>query len=484
MGGRPPLRPNQLAAVMHMIDNPRQGLFLPMGFGKTRCTIEALEWFGWPRTLIVGTKQIVEKVWPAEIEKWAEETPRVSLIAGTPVRRIAALAADADVYVISRDNLAWMVKDGVREVRKLLAIRSFPPFEAIVLDELSSYKSWRSSRFRAARALIERKGQEPRIVWGLTGTPASDHLMDLFAESYLLDSGETFGRSVTDFRDRYFEPDNPYKPHPKYIPREGAESDIIGKLSGLALSMGHEAMEGLMPPLTISKVEIPMPSQMWDGPKGYRTFMANEVYGVLGYKSEQRETGTVQVPVLADWHISTNSVAALRAKGLQYTAGFIYREDRTVEHVNTLKLDMLTELIENLDGQPVLVFYRFKEEARRILERLPQTVEIKEPGAVDRWNDGKIPVLLAHPASAGHGLNLQFGGSHVIFTTIPDSQDQFSQGIARLHRPGQQQPVMAHILHTPGTWDDLAFSMVMNKRDTDARVLSHLEGILTPAVLR
>ena len=475
----PPLRDNQLVALMHLIEHPRSAILLPMGFGKTRVTIEALEWFDWPRTLIVGTKEIVEraKVWSVEIEKWATEKPRISLVMGTPAQRIKALAADADVYITSRDNLVWLVKSGTREARKLLHQRSFPPFEAIVLDELSSYKSWNAGRTKAVRSLV-RSSRPPKYVWGLTGTPVSNHYMDLFSEIGLIDGGETFGKSVTAFRDRYFEPDNPYKTFPKLVLKKGAREEIVKKLAGVSLSMGHEELRDLMPPLTVNQIEVPLDPKQIDGPKGYRTFMKNAVYGVLGTKVERRAGGPVTVPVLADWHISTPSIAALRGKALQFTAGFIYRDNGPVEFVNRNKLDMLAEIVDNLNGDPVLVFYRFREELDRIMKHIPGAVSIKERGSVERWNAGEISVLVAHPASAGHGLNLQFGGSQIVFTTVPDSQEQFSQAIARLHRPGQDNPVMAHILHTSGTWDDLAYANVMGKRATDQDLLEQLHHLL------
>lgn len=474
----PPLRESQAAAVVEMLARPYLGVFLPMGFGKTRATIEALSLSGWPRTLIVATKRIVANVWPQEIDRWADKELRVSSVVGTAEQRTAALTEEADVYLVSRDNLAWLVKVGIKEARRRMHVRTYPRFEAIVLDELSSYKSPRSSRFKAAKTLT-RGRNAPDIVWGLTGTPASDHLMDLWSEVFLIDGGETLGPTITGFRDRYFEPDNPYKPFPRLIPRDGAERQIFDRLGQSCLSMGSEVLEGLVPELTINEVPVPLEPHMWNGPKGYATFMEHAVYGVLGTKREKRESGTVEVPVLADWHISTASVASLRAKALQYTAGFIYHEDHTVEFVSNLKLDVVEELVESLNGDPVLIFYRFREELRRLQERFPEALTVDDKDALDEWNAGRVPILLAHPASAGHGLNLQQGGSQIIFTSVPDSQDQFAQGIGRLHRPGQRNPVMVHVLVTPGTWDPHALHRLQEKRETEDRLLNHLQDLLS-----
>ena len=470
-----PLRDSQTAALLWALEHPRSGLFLPMGFGKTRVVLEGLRFHEWPRTLVVAPKRVAEDVWPEQIELWTPGVP-YSLVAGSPKERVAALTADATVYIIGRDNLAWLVNTGLKEARAALKIRRNKPFEAIIIDELSSFKSWRSERFRALRSLTLNPKTPPPTVWGLTGTPASDNLMDLWAEVYVLDGGASLGTRLGDFRDRFFEPDNPHKPFPKMIPKAGAEQAIYQKLSGTCLSMGTDIMTGLIPEVTYNRVNVTLPRKLRDE---YDTFMQHAVWGILGFETVTQADGTrLRRPILADNAIPTSGAASLRSKALQYTSGFLYNEAREVERIHTAKLDAAEEIVEALDGDPLLIFYRFTAERDALQERLKNKARfMKGPDVVKDWNRGKIPVLLAHPQSAGHGLNLQHGGCQMLWLSMPDSQQDWSQSVRRLLRPGQKRPVTVSRLAVSATWDDLAYDNVMGKMRAEQSLLEHLSTL-------
>ena len=470
-----PLRDSQAAALLWALEHPRSGLFLPMGFGKTRVVLEGLSFHEWPRTLVVAPKRVAEDVWPEQIEMW---TPGVtySLAAGSAKERVAALAADAAIYIIGRDNLAWLVNQGLKEVRTMLGVRRNKPFEAIIIDELSSFKSHRSARFRALRSLTLNPKTPPHTVWGLTGTPASDNLMDLWAEVYVLDGGDALGKGLTNFRDRFFEPDNPHKPFPKMIPKAGAEQAIYQKLAGTCLSMGTDIMTGLIPEVTYNRINVTLPRKLRDE---YDTFMQHAVWGILGFETITQADGThLRRPILADNAIPTSGAASLRSKALQYTSGFLYDGAREVQRIHTAKLDAAEEIVESLDGDPLLVFYRFTAERDALKARLRDKAHfMKGPDVVKDWNKGKIPVLLAHPQSAGHGLNLQHGGCQMLWLSMPDSQQDWSQSVRRLLRPGQQRPVTVSRLAVTGTWDDPAYDNVMGKLRVEQALLTHLSAL-------
>lgn len=464
-----------------MHSHPRGGLFLQMGFGKTRVVIEHLREVGRPRTLVIAPKKVAELVWPTELARWDPQA-RVSAVVGTPVKRVRALQADADVFIISCDNLVWFVNDGIKA-------SGMAPFEAIVVDELSKFKANVSQRWRALRSLTLSRKAPPKYVWGLTGTPASEHLMDLWAEMFVIDGGVALGKRKGDYRDQYFVPDNPYKPHPKYILRQPLAGDkdrrsmqkrIFSRLEKSCISMEAEDLKATLPDLFITPVHVPLPQSLLDGPRGYNAFMREAVWGVLGRTTQRKSDGsTVTRPILADWALPTQSMSELRLKALQFTAGFLYRgaegATRTVEHLHTEKLDMTVSLVEQLQGDPVVIFYRFQEERDRLERALSGTRHINDPQVIDDWNAGRVPVLLANPKSAGHGLNLQHGGCHQIWTSLPDSQQEWSQGIHRLLRPGQSRPVTVQVLITPGTWDTVAWDSLQQKLRTEQQLLTHLQ---------
>ena len=466
------LRPYQEVARDWCLTNPRGGLFLDMGLGKTFTTLSALEWFGWPRTLVVAPKRVTEKVWPAEVAKFTPNA-RISLIAGTPGQRVKALQAKADLYCISRDNLSWLVDQGVSQAYGRQ--RSKFRFDAIVLDELSSFKTHDSSRTKAAKKLCI--GANPEIVWGLTGTPMGNSMLSLFSEMLLIDKGETFGTSIVAFRQKYFELSNPFAPFPTWQLRPGAEQQIRDAIKPWTLSMTDDVLGDLLPEnLPPIVVEVPFTDKELKGSRSYTRFNQEFVYGVTGWKRNERGASEA---ILADWAIPTTTASALRNKLLQYTAGFIYRDDGSMEQINTNKLDVVTELVESLDGQPVMVFYRFLEERDALLRRFPSAVPteaLDTPDGVDRWNRGEFPILVTHPASVGHGLNLQAGGHHQIWTTPPDSVELYQQGIKRLRRPGQQHPVSIFRLMTPGTWDVRAWDVVDGKVSLERALMDYLQS--------
>lgn len=461
------LRPYQESAVDWCITHPRNGLFLDMGMGKTAITLTALQVFGLPRTLVVAPKRVADVVWPVEAAKWSKA--RVVSVRGTPAQRVAALREPGDIYVIGRDNLAWLTRDGLTNAYGRRKRQH--KFDAVILDELSSYRQHDSARTKAAKRLCV--DADPDIVIGLTGTPVGNSLMSLWSEMLLIDKGATFGTSLSRWRAKYFQNENPYAPFPTWAPKPDTQTRLFEAIKPWTLSMSSDLLEGLMPDmLPLNRIEVPFGPKELSGPKSYDSFLRNAVYGVLGW---QKDANGTRVPILADYAIPTLSAAALRNKLLQYTSGFIYGPNG-LEFVNDNKLNALAEIAESLDGDPVMVMYRFTEERDRIMARFPQAETIDAPDAVTRWNAGKIPVLVAHPASAGHGLNLQHGGSHQVWTTAPDSQELWSQGVKRLHRPGQTRPVKVSVLETPGTFDADALDSVLGKVRVEEALRDYLES--------
>lgn len=466
-----PLRAEQVEAVARILTTKRIGLFLPMGFGKTRATITALTLAGLPRTLVVAPRLAAKDTWPAELEKTA---PGVSYawIGGTPEQRVEKLCGDETVHIISRDLLNWLTTTGLKQVRR--RIGRVTRYDAVVVDELSGFKHHNSQRTKALNQLVNNQNP-PTYVIGLTGTPASNGYMDLFSEMKIIDGGQALGTYVIHYRDRYFEADNPYSPYPKYVLRRGADKEIEDRIAPRVMSLTDDNLRKLLPDIMYKEVPVPLPEKLLYGPRGYRTFMEHSVFGVL----EKKSVNGVVVPQLADWAIPAATKAVLRMKALQYTAGFIYRDDHTAEVIHRNKLDRLKEIVEDLDGDPVLIAYAFQWEADQILRMFPKAVSVKDKNFVERWNSGDIPVALAHPASAGHGLNLQFGGANMVWTTLTDNAELWQQFNRRLYRPGQTRPVSIQVLVTPGTYDPDVYSALQGKVSLEESLRSHLTNVMS-----
>lgn len=433
-----------------ILDNPGAGLLLDMGMGKTATTLSAVEKlirdrFELCRVLVIAPLKPAVETWPAELTKWTHlEGLEYSLVIGNEKERIAALGKDADIYIINRENVVWLVNYYKKKW----------PFEMVVIDELSSFKSSKSQRFRAlkrVRPMIKR-------VVGLTGTPSPNGLLDLWAQAYLIDQGEALGKTITGYREKYFMPDKrnattifSWKPKP------GAEEEIYDRLKSCCISMDSAEYLDLPERLYINH-EVELPDE------------AKEQY-----KQLQRD---MLLP-FADGDIDAGSAGILANKLLQFCGGCVYDENRGVKEFHTEKLDKLEQLIEEANGQPVLVFYAYQHERDRILQRFSDAVEIKEPDAVKRWNARKIPILLAHPASAGHGLNLQEGGHIAVWYNWTHNLEWYQQANKRLHRPGQKEVVLIHHIGVRGGLDMQVLNNVLaEKADSQEFLIQALRAII------
>lgn len=414
----------QQIALDKIISTPRVGLFLDMGLGKTVVTLTAIDeliynCYEIEKVLVIAPLRVAEDTWSRECEKWDHlRHLRISKILGTPSQRRNALLKDADIYIINRENIVWLVD----------YYKSKWPFDMVIIDELSSFKSSKAQRFRALKKV---RKYIKRIV-GLTGTPSPNGFLDLWPEMYLLDEGKALGRTLTGYRDTYFIPDKrnaatifSWKPKP------GAEELIYAKLNGLCISM--KATDYLR-----------LPERIFRRREAEMSDKAMKLYKTL-----ERDT----LLPFVDGDIDAPTAAVLTNKLLQAAGGAAYDENGNVKYLHEDKLEALDQLIEEANGQPVLVFYAFRHERDRIIERYTDAVDIKEDSAVERWNNGEIPILLAHPASAGHGLNLQAGGHIAIWYGLPTSLELYQQANKRLHRPGQKETVLIFHILMKGTYD-------------------------------
>lgn len=425
-----------------IIDHPEAGIFLDMGMGKTSITLTAVcellyDYFAASKVLVIAPLKPAEDTWPVEIEKWDHLTDLTySMVLGSKADRLAALEKEADLYIINRDNVVWLVDYYKKKW----------PFDMVVIDELSSFKSNKAQRFRALKRV---RPFIKRIV-GLTGTPSPNGLLDLWAQVYLLDGGKALGKTLTGYRDKYFLPD---KRNANVIfswkLKEGAEEEIYKKLEGLCISLD-------------SKDYLDLPERRFIRHEFALSPEARKLYDKL-----ERET----LLPYADGDIDGSTAAVLRSKLLQVAGGAAYDDNGGVKVLHDDKLKMLDNLIEEANGQPVLIFYSYKHERDRIMERYPEAVSVKEENAVARWNKGEIPILLAHPASAGHGLNLQEGGHIIIWFGPTDNLEYWLQANKRLHRPGQKQVVLIHIILAAGTWDIPVFDSTLLPKEEQQNAL-------------
>ena len=438
----------QKAAVRHILSHRNCGLFLDMGLGKTVSTLTAINWLMYQdlavmKVLVVAPKRVAESVWSAEVEKWEHlRHLKVSKIVGTEKQRRAALAAHADIYTIGRDNIAWLC--GLYGGTRI-------PFDMLVIDELSSFKNPKSQRFKALRMV------QPcfsRIV-GLTGTPAPNGLIDLWSQIYLLDRGERLGKFISHYRDKWFTPAkrNGLVVY-SYAPREGAEADIHSRISDICMSM--KAKDYLQLPGRIDNiVELKMPEEIQ---KAYDQFEKERVLELMGEGGEEVE-------------ITTANAAVLSTKLLQYANGAVYDEKKGVHYVHDLKIEATKELVEDAGGQSVLIAWTFQSDRDRLLEALAKYKPrvLKDDRDIKEWNEGKIRVMLMHPASGGHGLNLQAGGHRIIWYGQTWSLELEQQFNARLDRQGQTEPVIINRLVCCNTIDqDVIAAQKAKARTQDA----------------
>jgi len=426
-------------ATQRILDTPYIALLLEMGLGKTVSTLTAIDlllndYFEAGRVLVIAPLRVADDTWAREIEKWDHlRHLRISKVLGSVTQRRKALKAEADIWVINRENVEWLVSE----------YGSKWPFDTVVIDELSSFKNHQSKRFRALRRV---RPMMKRVI-GLTGTPAPNSLMDLWAPIYLLDQGERLGKTITGFRDRYFLPGERsghivYKWHEK----KEAEQRIYEAISDIAVSM--KAEDWLELPERIDRI---VPVKLSDNARAL-------------YKKLERE---LLLP-FTDADVVAQTAAVLSNKLLQMASGAVYDEERGVKQIHDGKLDALEDIIEAANGKPVMVFYNFKHSLDRIQQRFPQarTLRKGKDGNEDirAWNNDEIPLLLLHPKSAGHGLNLQESSCQtVVWYDQIWSLEEDQQANARVHRQGQTRRIVVLRLVAEGTMDEEAVSALERK---------------------
>ena len=423
----------QRYAIDYILEHPIAGVFLDMGLGKTSITLTALEQllfdrFESHRVLIIAPLRVARDTWPEELKKWDHlKQLRMSVAVGSAQERLTAMKQEADLYVINRENVKWLIEEsGLRF-----------DFDTVVIDELSSFKSHQAKRFRA---LMKVRPRISRVI-ALTGTPSSNGLMDLWAEFRLLDMGQRLGRYLRDYRARYFTPDKRNGMQVfSYCPLPGADRAIYEHIRDITMSM--RSTDHLnMPPLMFNAVQVSMSEDEQD------------VYDQL----------RKEMVVTMDYReIDAVNAAALTGKLLQMANGAVYDADGVATHIHDHKLEALEDLLEAANGKPVLIAYWFKHDFERI--RAHFTVrEIKTSRDIAEWNAGRIPVAVIHPASAGHGLNLQAGGSTLIWFGLTWSLELYQQTNARLWRQGQKETVVIHHIITRGTIDESVMKALSQK---------------------
>lgn len=437
----------QKYAIDFILEHPIAAILLDMGMGKTSIVLTAImqliyDRFEVNKVLIIGPLRVARTTWPEEIKKWEHlKGLRYSVVVGTAAERKAALKEDADVYIINRENVPWLIEQSGM---------SFD-YDMVVIDELSSFKSWQSKRFRS---LMKVRPQVKRIV-GLTGTPSSNGLMDLFAEFKVLDMGKRLGRFIGQYREWYFKPDRMNGPIVytyKLLP--GAEKAIYEKISDITISMkGTDYLD--MPELISTE---------------YKVYLDEEE------KAKYQALKEELVLQLPGGEVTAANAASLSGKLSQLANGAIYDDDGSVNVFHQKKLDGLEDLIESANGKPVLVAYWFKHDLSRIIERLSQLgvhyEKLDSDASIQRWNKGQIDVGLIHPQSAGHGLNLQSGGNIMIWFGVTWSLELYQQTVARLWRQGQTEKTVSviHIV-TDGTVDERILKALEAKDITQSALI-------------
>lgn len=439
----------QQFATDFILEHPISCLMLDMGLGKTVITLTALwllalDSFDVSRILVIAPKRVAEDTWPKELSKWEHLSGLdATLVMGTQAEREAALRQQTFLYIINRENVSWLVANHPWD------------FDMVVIDELSSFKSNQAQRFKAMKRV---RPLVSRIV-GLTGTPAPNSLLDLWPEMYLMDMGQRLGRFIGGFRDRFFTPDKRNREIIySYKPREGAEKAIYSLISDICISM--KAVDYLdMPELIMNRVEVSMDSRER---KIYDDFQRDMVVCLQGEE------------------LDAVNAAALSGKLTQMANGAVYGENRKVLHIHDRKLDALEDLMEAANGKPLLVAYWYEHDLQRIKARFKNARCIDTTQDIDDWNAGKIPLALIHPASAGHGLNLQDGGCTIVWFGLTWSLELYQQLNARLWRQGQKHTVVIHHIVTKGTHDEDVLRALDNKDTRQSALIdavrARLEG--------
>lgn len=410
----------------HVVKHEFSGLFLEMGLGKTVITLTAVNRFMYEdlsitKTLVIAPKRVAESVWSDEVAKWEHlDHLKLSIVLGTAAQRIKALQQPADIYVINRENVVWLVN----------YYQSRWTFDMLVIDELSSFKSPRAMRFKALRMV---RPKVSRVI-ALTGTPAPNGLIDLWSQMYLIDQGERLGKSVVNYKQQYFFAERAaghivYK----YGLRVGAQEEIHNRVKDICISMkSKDYLE--LPDVVESVIPIRLTKEV------QARYEAFEESQVIKFADESE--------------ISAINAAALTNKLLQFANGAVYFDDGTYHVVHDEKIEALKEIIESSQGNTVLVAYSYRHDLDRILKAIPQARKLEKKSDVADWNEGKIPVLVAHPASAGHGLNLQDGGHIIVWFGPTWSLELYQQFNARLGRQGQKFKTFIYRIIVKKTMDE------------------------------
>lgn len=435
----------QKYATKFIITHPISAILLDCGMGKSSITLNAInqlmyDYFEVSKLLVICPLRVAN-TWVDEIAKWDEFNHIIySLVIGSETERLRALNSKADIYIINRENVDWLINKS-----------GFPfDFDMVVIDELSSFKSAAAKRFKS---LLKVRPKVKRIV-GLTGTPSSNGLMDLWAEFKILDMGERLGRYITHYRNNFFIPDKRNQQMIfSYKPRPGAEDAIYRLISDITISM-KSADFLKMPECIMNEVEVELSEK------------ERSVYDKLRQE---------MVISLGEEEIDASNAATLSGKLLQMANGAIYNEEKSVFHIHDRKLDALEDLIEGANGKPVLVAYWYKHDLDRIKKSF-KVREIKTSKDINDWNNGKIPIAIIHPASAGHGLNLQSGGSTLIWFGLTWSLELYQQTNARLWRQGQKSTVVIHHIISKDTIDEDVMKALKLKEKTQTALINAVKA--------
>lgn len=438
-------RAHQGIAIKALKENPFFALILDMGLGKSSITATVIKFLldciEVHTPLIIAPKLVSEHTWPTELGKWEHlKGLTYSVIAGTESQRLAAYFKPADIYIIGVANFEWLTK-----------IDRKWKFDMVVIDESSKFKSRDTNRWKAMRGI---RPSLDRLVL-LTGTPTPNGLMDLWSQIYLLDQGQRLFKFIESYRATYFSPLKKLNYGGfKYGINPGAEEIIFEKIKDICLCMRKRDW-------------IDMPE---------RTDIIREVE--LDNYDEYQKFKKQKILELPGGEITAFTASALYSKLLQYANGAVYDVDHKYHIVHDKKLDMLEEMVEELQGNPVLIFYQFQSDLERIQQRMPfvQLLKGSKPSLIDQWNAGEVPAMIGHAASIGHGLNLQFGGHYVIWYGVGDNQEWYSQGIERIDRPGQEFPVFNYHILVKGTPEHKVYNSLVAKTLTQDRLFEALKA--------
>lgn len=441
----------QRYCINRMIAEPELGLFLDMGLGKTVITLTAVNdlrynRFAASKVLVIAPKKVAEDTWTREASKWDHlKLLRVVPVLGAKAKRIKAINTPGDVYVLSRDNVPWLVD----------YYRNDWPFDTVVIDELSSFKNPQAKRFKSL-VLVR---SHIRRIYGLTGTPAPNGLIDLWAQIFLLDQGKRLGEKIGVYRENYFSPASRNRDVIfSYAPLPGAEDTIQSRIGDICISLS--AKDYLTLPERIDNI---IHVQLSDKER-------------KAYEKFEKE----MLLEIDEATLDAGSAAVLTNKLLQFCNGAVYDENKTPVEIHSEKLEALTEIVEANAGKPVLVFYNFQHDRARILQLFSRSglkiKELKGPDTISQWNNREIDLLLAHPASAAYGLNLQAGGNVIVWFGLNWSLELYLQANARLHRQGQKESVIIHHLVVSGGMDEDVMDALQNKQVTQDSLLMALKA--------